>query len=109
MVTPPCDEDVMRGTCWPAGEILLVAVVGVPVGRPRRDRGTYGVYVVWRPTAGGCLGGGAGGNPDLGGARGDGKGRGRFETEDVGDDAAEDDGVHDMLGAGDRGVGTTSG
>lgn len=37
-------------------------------------------------------------------------GSGRLETDDVGEDVADEDGVHEALeGAGDRGVGTTSG
>ena len=47
----------------------------------------------------------------MAGVKGDaGMGKGRFVTEDVGEDAADEEGVHRALeGAGDRGVGTTSG
>lgn len=73
------------------------------------------MYVVCNPTAGGWRGGGK--RPDLmergglGIAGDDGTEEGRFRTEEVGEDAAEERGVPDALpeGAGDRGAGTTSG
>jgi hypothetical protein len=100
----------MMGICSPDGESGCVAVVGG--ARPRRERGTYGVYVVWRPCEVGCLGGGGRG-PALGSgldcAGVIGEGRGRFDTEEEGDEALDEIGVAAMDDMGDRGVGTTSG
>ena len=60
---PPCAVEVMTGiwrvraedklesaaACWDAGAVVAGAFVAVVVdadAKPRRDRGTYGVYVV---------------------------------------------------------------
>lgn len=110
VVTPPCEEDVMIGMCWPASDNGF-GVTGALVA-PRRARGTYGVYVVWSPV-GGCRGGGRIG-PARAGADCGSKGligvpgeSGKLRREEVGEDAVDDVGVND--GVGELRAGTMSG
>lgn len=87
----------MIGTCWPVGERgLTTAAAGVAL--PRRDFGTYGVYVVWTPTVVGCRGGGrtGPGRAESGlfvtvGVEG-GEVIARFDTEIVGDEVTDEEG-----------------
>lgn len=90
------------GICWPVGESGLGDGEG-PL--PRRARGMYGVYVVWRPV-GGCRGGGKMG-PERGGAVvakrfwagvaeigvGGGDRSGRLVTEELGEEVTDELGV----------------
>lgn len=108
VVTPPCEDEVMIGICWPVGERGLMAG---GAALPRRALGTYGVYVVCRLMVGWRGGGGRGpANTVVGVLGGELTGKGKLVTEPVGEGALDEVGVsskpEDM---GDMGPGTTSG